>query len=133
MLSEDGKSVLCHDIGVSGIPAALQPGDDVVGTIRTGAALRVQCADMRFENVNVWSSPGIAIREDGGEGRNVYRQVRATRRPFTNRLHAFGADVFHLAGTDHGPTLDRCEAAYSEAQPTPRPLTGYTYRIATTS
>ena len=68
---------------------------------------------MRFEDINVWSSPGIAVNEGGGEGGNVYRRVRATRRPHTNRLHAFGADVFHLAGTDRGPTLDRCEAAYS--------------------
>jgi hypothetical protein len=68
---------------------------------------------MRFEDVNIWSSPGIAVNEGGGEGGNVYRRVRATRRPHTNRLHAFGADVFHLAGTDRGPTLDRCEAAYS--------------------
>ena len=29
-----------------------------------------------------------------------------------NALHAFGADVFHLASTNCGPTLDRCEAAY---------------------
>jgi hypothetical protein len=67
---------------------------------------------MRFENVNIWSSPGIAVNERGGAGGHIYNRVRATRRPHTNRLHAFGADVFHLAGTDRGPTLDRCESAY---------------------
>lgn len=67
---------------------------------------------MRFENLNVWSSPGMAVNENGGAGGNQYLRVRATRRPFTNRLHAFGADIFHLAGTDRGPTLDRCEMAY---------------------
>ncbi len=113
-LSEDGNLVRCRDFARSGIPQGLKPGDYIVATIRTGAALRsLGCAEMRFEDVNVWSSPGIAVNENGGAGGNVYRRVRATRRPHTNRLQAFGADVFHLAGTDRGPTLDRCEAAYS--------------------
>ncbi len=112
-LSDDGKSLVCGNIGRSGIPAPLQPGDHVVGTLRTGAALRsVQCSGMRFEGVNIWSSPGMAVYEGGGAGGNIYRTVRATRRPATNRLQAFGADIFHLAGTDRGPTLDRCELAY---------------------
>jgi hypothetical protein len=112
-LGEDGRSILCHDMGGNGIPTALQPGDYVVGTIRTGAALRsVNCSGMRFEDVTVWSSPGMAVNEGGGEGGHVYLRVRATRRPHTNRLHAFGADIFHLAGAHRGPTLDRCELAY---------------------
>ena len=112
-LAGDGKNVVCRDIGLSGIPATLTAGDYVVGTIRTGAALRsVNCAGMCFENVNIWSSPGMAVNEGGGDGGHVYRRVRATRRPHTNRLHAFGADIFHLAGTDRGPTLERCELSY---------------------
>jgi len=112
-LLEDGQNMVCEKIGRAGIPAALKPGDFVVGTLRTGAALRsLGCEAMRFENVNLWSSPGMAVNEGGGVGGNTYRRVRATRRPFSNRLHAFGADIFHLAGTDRGPTLDRCEMAY---------------------
>ncbi|NCO39505.1 MAG: hypothetical protein AUJ96_06270 [Armatimonadetes bacterium CG2_30_66_41] len=112
-LSEDGASMSCQEMGRAGIPDALQTGDYVVGTIRTGAALQsVNCSGVRFEDVNLWSSPGIAVNEGGGEGGNVYLRVRATRRPRTNRLQAFGADIFHLAGTDRGPTLDRCELAY---------------------
>lgn len=112
-LSEDGREVICHDIGVSGIPARLQPGDHVVGTLRTGAALRSRgCAGMRFEDVAVWSSPGQAVNETGGAGAHVYRRVRATRRPATNRLHAFGADIFHLSAADRGPSLERCDLAY---------------------
>ena len=112
-LTGDGKNLVCSDIGLSGIPGTLNTGDYVVGSIRTGAALRsVNCAGMRFENVNLWSSPGMAVNEGGGEGGHIYRRVRATRRPHTNRLHAFGADIFHLAGADRGPTLDRCELAY---------------------
>ncbi len=112
-LSEEGTGVLCSEMQRHGIPDALQPGDYVVGTIRTGAALRsVNCSGMRFEDVNIWSSPGIAVNEGGGEGGHVYRRLRATRRPHTSRLHAFGADIFHLAGADRGPTLDRCELAY---------------------
>lgn len=113
-LADKGGSVLCSKIERSGIPAALKAGDYVVGTIRTGAALRSRaCEKMRFVDVQVWSSPGVAVYEGGGAGGNVYRRVRATRRPHTNRLQAFGADVFHLAGADRGPTLDRCESAYS--------------------
>ena len=112
-LDEEGKSIVCRNIELAGIPALLKAGDYVVGTLRTGAALRsIHCAGMRFEDVNLWSSPGMAVNENGGEGGHLYRRVRATRRPHTNRLQAFGADIFHLAGADRGPTLDRCELAY---------------------
>ena len=117
-LSPDGREVTCSDIGVSGIPSTLEPGDFVVGTLRTGAALRsLNCAGMRFEDVTIWSSPGMAVNEVGGPGGNVYRRVRATRRPDTSRLHAFGADVFHLADTDRGPTLEQCELAHGADDP----------------
>jgi hypothetical protein len=112
-LTGEGKTLVCRNIRLAGIPTVLKAGDYVVGALRTGAAVRSSdCAGMRFEDVNVWSSPGIAVNENGGEGGHVYRRVRATRRPQTNRLHAFGADIFHLAGADRGPTLDRCELAY---------------------
>ena len=112
-LDQDGKNIVCSNIALAGIPAALKAGDFVVGTIRTGAALRsTNCYGMRFEDINIWSSPGMAVNETGGAGGNIYQRVRATRRPHSNRLHAFGADIFHLAGTDRGPTLDRCELAY---------------------
>ena len=111
-LEDDGQTLVCKP-GRYGIPQALKAGDHVVGTIRTGAALRsIHCKLMRFEDINIWSSPGMAVYEGGGEGGNVYRTVRATRRPHTNRLQAFGADIFHLADTDRGPVLDRCEMAY---------------------
>ncbi|MBT4822884.1 MAG: right-handed parallel beta-helix repeat-containing protein [Lentisphaerae bacterium] len=113
-LSRDGRSVTCREFRRNKVPDALEPGGYIVGTIRTGAALRSEnCARMRFEDINIWSSPGVAVREGGGDGGHVYLRVRATRRPHTNRLHAFGADVFHMAATDRGPTLDRCESAYS--------------------
>ena len=111
-LDADGRTLVCRP-GRHGIPRALKTGDYAVGTIRTGAALRSsKCTRMRFEDVNIWSSPGMAVYEGGGEGGHVYRCVRATRRPRTNRLQAFGADIFHLAGTDKGPRLERCELAY---------------------
>jgi hypothetical protein len=112
-LAKDRNSIECRDIELAGIPATLSIGDYIVGTIRTGAALRsVNCAGMCFEDVNIWSSPGMAVNESGGKGGNNYRRVRARRRPNTNRLHGFGADVFHLADTDRGPSLIRCELAY---------------------
>lgn len=112
-LDADGKTIRIGKIGRSGIPSKLKSGDYVVGTLRTGAALRsIGCGGMCFRNVNIWSSPGMAVYEGGGKGGTIYHTVRATRRPHTNRLHAFGADIFHLAGTDRGPVLDRCELAY---------------------
>ena len=111
-LAEDGSTLVCR-AGRFGIPAALKPGDYVVGTLRTGAALRsASCSKMRYENVKIWSSPGMAVWEGLGEGGHVYYRVRATRRPHSNRLHAFGADIFHLAAADRGPTLDSCELAF---------------------
>lgn len=112
-LADARSTIRCSGIQGSGIPSSLKPGDHVVGTLRTGAALRsIGCSAMRFEGVNIWSSPGMAVYEGGGAGGNIYQLVRATRRPATNRLHAFGADIFHLAAADRGPTLDRCELAY---------------------
>ena len=112
-LSDDKASITYSNIRVSGIPDKLKIGDYAVSPILTGAALRSKnCARMHFEDVNIWSSPGMAVYESGGAGGNVYKRVRATRRPHTNRLQAFGADIFHLTNTDRGPTLDRCEMAY---------------------
>lgn len=109
-LVDRGRSVLCKP---DAIPETLRPGDYVAAPVQTGAALRsVDCAGMRFEDVRIWSSPGMAVYEGGGEGGNTYLRVRATRKPRTNRLHAFGADVFHLSAANRGPTLDRCESAY---------------------
>jgi hypothetical protein len=135
-LEDDGITMQCHS-GRFGIPAALQPGDYVVGSLRIGMALRSEnCANMRYEMLNIWSGPGAAVWEGPGEGTlpehlsgfstsqdpvvpehrlnggHVYHRIRSTRRPGTNRLHAFGSDIFHLAGSDIGPTLDECELAY---------------------
>lgn len=88
-------------------------GDYVACPIRTGQALRLfNCGGMVFDDCNIYASGGMAVMEAGGPGGNVYREFHATRRPGTNRLHAFGADGFHLTATDHGATLDRCEIAY---------------------
>ena len=108
-----GNTMVYAKARVNPIPSALKVGDYVVSPIQTGAALRSkECARMRFEDVNIWSSPGMAVYEGQGEGGHVYQRLRATRRPHTNRLQAFGADVFHLSAADRGPTLDRCESAY---------------------
>lgn len=108
-----GNTMVYAKARVNPIPSALKVGDFVVSPIQTGAALRSkECARMRYEAVNIWSSPGMAVYEGQGEGGHVYQRLRATRRPHTNRLQAFGADVFHLSAADRGPTLDRCESAY---------------------
>lgn len=134
-LLDDGES-LHGEVGRYGIPRALKPGDYIVGSLRAGFALGTEdCREMRFRDIHIWSSPGSAVwdgrspRESGhicdGDyspnptlhpdartGGHQYCRLRATRRPGTNRLHAFGSDIFHLAGSDHGPTLEGCELAY---------------------
>ena len=112
-LVDKGRSILYEKTRVNPLPEKLRIGDYVVSPIQTGAAIRSKkCSRMCFEDVKVWASPGMAVNESFGEGGNVYRRVRATRRPRTNRLQAFGADIFHMEATDHGPLLERCEAAY---------------------
>lgn len=135
-LLEDGKTLHCL-LDRFGIPDDLEAGDYLVGSLRMGMALgSVGCANMKFEGVNIFSSPGCALWEGGSfsglpehlsdykpecgnefpeistTGANLYDKVRATRKPGTNRLHAFGADIFHMAGSDRGPVIDACELAY---------------------
>jgi hypothetical protein len=94
--------------------AGVSVGDYLVAPIRTGVALQVNnCGGMLFQDVNIWASGGMALKEQDGGGGNVYRRVTATRRPATNRLHAFGADGFHMSSTRVGPTVDECEIAYT--------------------
>lgn len=135
-LLEDGKTLHCQ-LDRFGIPDGLEVGDYLVGSLRMGMALgSVGCANMKFEGVTIFSSPGCAIWEGGGfsglpehladyipescsksptpttTGGNSYYKVRATRKPGTNRLHAFGADIFHMAGADRGPVIHECDLAY---------------------
>ena len=89
-------------------------GDYMVLSQRTGQFLRVvNCAGMLFEDVNLWAGGGMAVLESGGGGGNTYRWVKATRRPGTNRLHAFGADGFHMTDTEKGPVIDSVEVSHT--------------------
>lgn len=135
-LLEDGKTLHCL-LDRFGIPEELEVGDYIVGSLRMGMALgSVGCANMKFKGVKIFSSPGCALWEGGSfsglpehlsaykpdcgnelpviptTGPNLYHKVRATRKSGTNRLHAFGADIFHMAGSDRGPVIDACELAY---------------------
>lgn len=88
-------------------------GDYLTCVIRTGQQLRsINCAGMVYEDCNIYAGGGMAVMEAGGEGGSVYKRFRATRRPGTNRLHAFGADGFHFNAVGKGPVMDRCEGAY---------------------
>jgi hypothetical protein len=87
-------------------------GDYLVIPQRTGTALQVrQSSNMVFENINLWSSPGMAIYDYEGDD-NVYRNIKITRRPGTNRLHCTGADGIHLASGKKGALIENCEIAY---------------------
>jgi hypothetical protein len=91
----------------------VQVGDYLACVIRTGQELRsIGCGGMVYEDVNIYAGGGMAVLDSAGPGGTIYRRVRCTRRPGTNRLHAFGADGWHIAGDDKGAVLDRCEGAY---------------------
>ncbi len=88
-------------------------GDYLAAPIRTGAALRtIECERVVYEDCNIYASGGMMAMEGGGAGGHVYRRLHGVRRPGTNRLHAFGADGFHMTATEKGPTIDRCEVAH---------------------
>lgn len=88
-------------------------GDYLAAPIRTGAALRtIECERIVYEDCNIYASGGMMAMEGGGAGGHVYRRLHGVRRPGTNRLHAFGADGFHMTATEKGPTIDRCEVAH---------------------
>jgi hypothetical protein len=116
---EDGVTIDC-EAGRYGIPKELQKGDYIVGSLRTGPALGLEnCSSVHFEDIRIWSSPGSAVWEGISSnipakitGGNLYRKLQATRRPGTNRLHAFGSDIFHFASSDRGATIENCELAY---------------------
>ncbi len=87
-------------------------GDYLIIPIRTGQCIRVfDSSNMLFQDVNIWSSPGMGITEGRG-GANVYRRIKITRRPNTNRLHCTGADGMHMVSTDKGALIEDCEIAY---------------------
>ena len=43
----------------------------------------------------------------------MYRRMKLTRRPGTNRLHALGADGMHMTTSTKGPLIEDCEIAYN--------------------
>lgn len=91
----------------------LNPNDYVVMSERTGFALNTTgCKDMVFDKLTIYASGGMGVRESGGPGGSIYRNVRMTRRPGTSRLHATGADGFHIVSMEKGPIIENTEVAY---------------------
>ncbi|WAC20890.1 right-handed parallel beta-helix repeat-containing protein [Luteolibacter sp. SL250] len=94
--------------------ADVNVGDYMVISQRTAQFLVFKsCSNMLVQDVNMWSFAGMAVTENGGQGGNVYRRLKATRRPGTNRLHCFGADGLHMTNTGIGPRIEDCEVAYT--------------------
>jgi hypothetical protein len=102
-------------IASPGREAAQLPGvgDYVACTFPSGHLVQnYNCGEMIYEDVNIYASAGMVLNEYLGPGGNLYKRVRLTRRPGTNRLHMGGRDGFHFNSGDKGAVLDRCEAAY---------------------
>ena len=93
-------------------------GDKFAIPIRGDGATGVgilNCSDVTLEDVDIYYSQGLfGLHEQDGEGGNVFRRVRITRRPGTNRLMSAAADGYHSINVEKGALIEKCEFAYAE-------------------
>lgn len=89
-------------------------GDYVALPSRTGNMIGMTgCEKIIFKDVNVYASGGMCCYGNGGKGGHEFQNFKATRRPGTNRLYAFGADGFHMNEMESGPIIENSEMAYT--------------------
>lgn len=95
-----------------GRPGGAQVGDRITLKRRAGSAVVVEDgARVKLTGVTVFTSPGYAFFEIGGEGGNHYDKCRIVRKPGTTRLLTTAADGFHSYQTRRGPLIENCEFA----------------------
>lgn len=89
-------------------------GDYIVLPSRTGSMISLtDCEKIKFQSVNVYASGGMCCVANTGKGGHEFDYFTATRRPGTNRLHAFGADGFHMNVLEAGPVITNSEMSYT--------------------
>lgn len=66
-----------------------------------------------LEDITIYGSPHMALTEGGGEGGNIYRNVKVIRRPGTKRKIVCNADIFHSIKVKKGPRIENCEFSWS--------------------
>jgi len=69
--------------------------------------------NMQLNDINIYGSSNFAIHEVGGEGGNVYSNVKLVRREGSDRLIASNADGFHSTSLRQGPTIQNCELSFA--------------------
>lgn len=107
MLSQPANGFLFDSLGQSDGP---KTGDRIALFVRRGYAIDIHRGSrVCLENVTVFSSPGYAFWESGGEGENYYKQCRIVRKPGTTRLLTTAADGFHSYQVRKGPVIEGCE------------------------
>jgi hypothetical protein len=95
-----------------GQPGGARVGDRITLKRRAGSAVVIEnCARIKLAGVTVFTSPGYAFFEVGGEGANHYDKCRIIRKPGTTRLLTTAADGFHSYQTRRGPLIENCEFA----------------------
>lgn len=91
-----------------------EAGDYICLPSRTGSMLSLAGSEkIIFNDVRVYSSGGMCCVASTGKGGHEFHRFIATRRPGTNRLHAFGADGFHMNELVVGPLIEDSEMSYT--------------------
>jgi len=91
---------------------------DLVALRATGGDMGIRlvdCSQVTLDQVTLFTAPGMAIQEAGGEGKNTYHAVTVTRGPArgnTERLLSSSADAIHSSGVRTGPTIRHCRLEY---------------------
>jgi hypothetical protein len=105
-----GKEDLGFLFDSVGQPDGARVGDSITLCRREAYALGVKngCR-ITLDRVTVFTSPGYAFWESGGEGGNRYLQCRIIRKPATTRLLTTVADGLHSYQVRKGPLIEECE------------------------
>lgn len=96
----------------------MKPGDLLAISSRSRIGVRFYgCKAMTVDGVTIWTAPGIALQEAGGDGGNRYR-YSVTRGPApagdgaAARLLSSTADAFNSSGVRRGPVVENCVLEY---------------------
>ncbi len=110
-------------VTLAGIGKVAKPGDLVSLSTgqETGAPHAIsidQCERMVFENVTVYSAPGMGILEADGEGGSIFRHCRIVPGPkpkgaTEERLLSSSWDAFQSKTIRQGPLVEDCEISHA--------------------
>jgi hypothetical protein len=95
----------------------IRPGDRIVLTIRSGAAMRMNnCENVRLEDITFYAAAGAAYLGRYMRGDNYYRYTIEPGPPPPGaaepRLLSTCADGLNIAFATKGPTIDKCRFSF---------------------